>query len=155
MNAGLIYALLPPLLAYLFRFLAGVLGADWPGITPPLSALLRSLPALALFWGWTREDFQKPGFLPFYGAYAGAVLDERGIWGAAVGFLLGLLLIPFFRVPKEHRFWASLAFVALATFLLTLALLLLGVPNGWLLPLVLLLAEFLGPDFPRLRREKD
>jgi len=155
MNAGLIFALLPALLAWVFRLLEPVFGTGWPGITDPLSALLRSLPALALFWGWPREDFQKPGFLPFYGAYAGAVLDERGVWGAAAGFLLGLLLIPFFRVPKEHRFWASLAFVALATFLLTLALLLLGVPSGWLLPLVLLLAGFLGPDFPRLRPEKD
>ncbi len=149
MNAGLFYALLPPFLAYLFRFLAGVFGADWPGITPPLSALLRSLPALALFWGWSKEDFRRPALLPFYGAYAGAVLDERGVWGAIAGFLLGLFLIPFLRVPPEHRFWASLVYVALATFGFTLVLLILGVPTGWVLPLILLLSGFLEPSWPR------
>ncbi len=148
MNAGFLYALLPALLSSVFRGLAAVLELDWPGITPPLPALLRSLPAVILFWGWSREDFQRPLLLPLYGAYAGAVLDERGFWGAGVGFALGLLLLPFLHTPKRLRFLASLFFVALATFLATLGLLVLGAPTGWVLPLVLLLAGFLDPALP-------
>ncbi len=148
MNAGFWYALLPALLSPVFRGLAAVLELDWPGITPPLPALLRSLPALALFWGWSREDFQRPLLLPLYGAYAGAVLDERGVFGALAGALLGLLLQPFRRVARRHRFWAALLYVALAAFLFTAGLILLGVETGWILPLVLLLAGFLDPALP-------
>ncbi len=148
MNAGALYALLPALLAPLFRGLADYLALDAAGITEPLSALARSLPALALFWGWSREDFQRPLLLPLYGAYAGAVLDERGVFGALAGVLLGLLLLPFRRVPSKYRFWAAVLYVALAAFLFTAGLILLGVETGWILPLVLLLAGFLEPAFP-------
>ncbi len=151
MNAGLLYALLPALLSPIFRGLAGLLGFDWPGIAPPLAALLRSLPALALFWGWDREDLKSPAVLPFYGAYAGAVLDEQGFWGAGMGLGLGLLLLPFLRTPKKLRFLASLFFAALATFLATLGLWVFGVPTGWVLPLVLLLSSFLDPNLARPR----
>ena len=153
MNAGAIFALLPALLALVFRFLAGALGADWQGISDPLSALLRSLPALALFWGWRAEEFKRPAILSLYGAYAGAVLDQGAVRGAVAGFLLGLLLLPFFRVPRPHRFWAALAYVVLATALFTAALVWLGVPSGWLLPLILLLFALLNPDLPRLRED--
>ena len=149
MNAGFFYGLLPALLSPVFRGLAAVLELDWPGITPPLAALLRSLPALALFWGWDREDFKNPGVLLLYGAYAGAVLDERGAYGALAGAFLGLFLLPFLRVPQRYRFWAAVLYVALAAFFLTAGLILLGVETGWILPLVLLLAGFLEPSFPR------
>lgn len=148
MNAGFWYALLPALLSPVFRGLAAALELDWPGITPPLPALLRSLPALALFWGWDRKDFKNPGVLLLYGAYAGAVLDEHGVFGALAGALLGLLLLPFRHVPRKYRFWAALLYVTLAAFLFTAGLILLGVSTGWVLPLVLLLAGWLQPAFP-------
>ncbi len=150
MNAGFWYALLPALLSPVFRGLAAVLELDWRGITPPLPATLRSLPALALFWGWDRKDFKNPAVLLLYGAYAGAVLDERGVFGALAGALLGLLLLPFYRVPARYRFWAALLYVALAAFLFTAGLVLLGIEAGWLLPLILLFAGFLEPSWPRI-----
>ena len=134
---------LPALFSALFYYLDKRLGAGFSGITPPEEALIRSLPGLALFWGARWEELRHPLVLPLYGAYAGAVADERGVVGALVGLLLGVLLLPFLPLAKSHRFVAALIYVALATFVSAGALTFFGLPSGWVLPLVLSLVVLL------------
>jgi len=145
MKAGVLYALAPPLFDLVFWGVAWFMREEPGGLTPPLQAFLRSLPALALLWDWDREDLKNPYVAPFYGAYAGAVMDEEALWGAAVGFLLGLLWAAFVRVPRAWRFWAALFFVLLSTFVFTFALVWLGRPTGWLVPLIVLFYTLLEP----------
>ncbi len=144
---GLLAALNPLIYALVFFALDRAFDLGWRGIAPPVSALLRSLPGLLAFAGWDRAAFRAAPTLLLYGAYAGAVLEEGGLLGAAAGLVLALLLLPLLRLADRRdrplfRFLLALFYVALATALFTVALLILAQPTGWLLPLVLLLSGF-------------
>lgn len=144
---GFLAAVKPFFYALVFFILDRAFDLGWRGITPPVSALLRTLPGLLAFADWGKAPFRAPPTLLLYGAYAGAVLEEGGLLGAAAGLLLALLLFPLLRLADRwnrplFRFFLALFYLALATVLFTVALVLLGQPSGWLLPLLLLLSEF-------------
>ncbi len=145
---GVLTALNPLLYAAIFYLVNALFALDWRGLSPPTAALLRSLAGVLAFGTWDRAAFRTPAAFLLYGAYAGAVLEQSGLLGAAVGALLALLLLPFWRVAERqrrplHRFFLALAYVFLATLVFTVPLLILGRTTGWLLPLVLLLSGFL------------
>jgi len=151
MKAGWFFALKPTLYGLAFYGVDRFLVMGWEGLVAPFSLVLRALPALVLFWRWPREALGDDGVFLFYGAYAGAVLEPSGWLGA----LWGLLLAAFARILTKTvkprlsgdlaRLFLTLAYVAVAVAVATVALLWFGWPSGWLLPLVLLLSEDLGP----------
>ncbi len=151
MRAGWFFAIKPALYGLVFYGVDRFLVMGWEGLVPPFSLVLRALPALVLFWRWPREALAEDGVFLFYGAYSGAVLDPSGWLGALWGLLLAALVRVLAKTIKPRlksdlaRLVLTVAYVAASVAVATVAILWLGWPSGWLLPLVLLLSEDLGP----------
>ena len=142
MNGGLFFALLPVFLDFVVFWVLRLLGSEPEGLLPPFWALVRSLPAVALFWGMRWEEFAR-GFMPVvYGAYAGAVLEPSGVYGALLGALAGGLLLAV-RSLVRRLFLAELVFWVAGVLLLTLVSVLLGAGSDWILPLLATLVVLL------------
>ena len=153
---GALYGLLPAGLSLLFYLLAPFIGAVG-ALTPPLAALIRSLPGALFFFGPPPAFARDPVLGVLYLAYAGAVLEPDGWRGALLGLLFGLLAAGLDRLARRRGPRGCL--VALFFGLLLLALLLapvaalyaiaMGARPDWIFALYLAVAPLTGCPAPR------
>ena len=101
---GALYGLLPAGLSLLFYLLAPFIGAVG-ALTPPLAALIRSLPGALFFFGPPPAFARDPVLGVLYLAYAGRCSTSGGFWARGWGSGLGFCSFPFCARRRGFASW--------------------------------------------------